>query len=82
VGGGVQLVTIFVLTQLYRIPLEVATSIAITLWAITFVGIVPLGLLLAFHEGLNWRKLKELEKSAVRAEAAIEESGPAVEPET
>jgi uncharacterized protein (TIRG00374 family) len=80
VGGGVQIVSIVVLTQLYGISLEVATSLAIMLWAITFVAIVPAGLLLAFHEGFNWRKLKELEKCAVRAGSAIEYPGPTGEP--
>lgn len=62
VGGGVQLVSIFVLTQMYGVPIEVATSLAILLWIVTFVVIVPPGLALAFHEGLNWRKLRDLEK--------------------
>jgi hypothetical protein len=46
---------------MYRLPLEVATSVAILIWIITFVGIVPFGLLLACHEGLNWRRLRRLE---------------------
>lgn len=64
VGGGVQLVSILVLTQLYGISLEVATSLAIMIWIITFVEIVPIGIGLAFHEGINWRKLKSLEGCA------------------
>jgi len=72
VGGGVQLVSLVVLTQLYHTSLEVATSLAIMIWIMTFVGIVPAGLLLAFHEGLNWRKLRELERCAVRAGSALE----------
>ncbi len=71
VGGGVQLVSLVVLTQLYRTSLEVATSLAIMIWIITFVGIVPAGLLFAFQEGLNWRKLRELERCAVRAGSAL-----------
>jgi hypothetical protein len=26
--------------------------------------IVPFGLILAFHEGLNWKRLKEIEEEA------------------
>ncbi|HWQ54868.1 MAG TPA: lysylphosphatidylglycerol synthase transmembrane domain-containing protein [Bryobacteraceae bacterium] len=62
IGGGVQVVSVLVLTELFRVPLEVATSAAMLLWAITFVAIVPIGLVLAFHEGLNWSKLKQLEQ--------------------
>jgi hypothetical protein len=75
VGGGVQLVSLVVLTQLYRTSLEVATSLAIMIWFITFVGIVPLGLLCAFQEGFNWRRIREIEKCALRAEPPPE-SGP------
>ncbi len=64
VGGGVQVVAVLVLTELFRVPLEVATSIAILLWIITFVIIVPLGVLLALREGLDWRKLRRLEAEA------------------
>jgi glycosyltransferase 2 family protein len=62
IGGGVQVVSVLVLTELFRVPLEVATSAAMVLWIITFVVIVPVGLALALHEGLNWRKLKDLQR--------------------
>jgi hypothetical protein len=39
--------------------------VALMIWAVTVVGIVPLGLALAFHEGLNWKRLRQLEKDAV-----------------
>ena len=44
VGGGLQLVAIVVLTQIFGLTIEVATSIAIMAWIITFVAIVPIGL--------------------------------------
>lgn len=72
IGGGVQLVALVVLTQLYRTSIEVATSAAIMIWIIAFVGIVPVGLLLALYEGVNWRKLRELEKCAVRVDSALQ----------
>jgi uncharacterized protein (TIRG00374 family) len=65
VGGGVQIVSIIVLTEMYGVKVEVATSVALMIWVITCVGIVPLGLALAFHEGLNWKRLRQLEKDAV-----------------
>lgn len=72
IGGGVQLVSIVVLTKLYRVSIETATSLAIVLWIVTFVVVVPLGLLLACHEGFNWRKIRDLEKRAIRAGSAEE----------
>ncbi len=61
IGGGVQVATILVLTEIFRIPLEVATGISLVNYVITFIVIVPIGLPLLVREGLNWRKLKEME---------------------
>lgn len=60
IGGGMQIVTVAVLTELFGMPLEVSSSLALVLWAITFVVIVPIGLALAFHEGINWGKLRQI----------------------
>ncbi len=73
IGGGMQLVGVVVLTELYAIPLEVATSMAIVVWVVTFVALVPIGLAFAFHEGINWRKFRDLECRAERASLASEE---------
>jgi hypothetical protein len=59
-GGGVQVASIVALTKIYGVPLEAASGIAILLWMVNSIAIVPFGLLCAFHEGLNWRKLKLL----------------------
>ena len=61
IGGGVQVATILVLTEIFRIPLEVATGISLVNYVITFIVIVPIGIPLLVREGLNWRKLKEME---------------------
>ena len=60
VGGGMQVVSVLVLTELFGIRLELATAFAIYLWAITFVAIVPLGLFVALKEGLDWHSLKRI----------------------
>lgn len=60
IGGGIQVISIVVLTQIYGLPLEAATGVAIFIWIITFVVVVPFGLLCAFHQGINWSKLKHL----------------------
>jgi glycosyltransferase 2 family protein len=64
IGGGVQVVTILVLTELFRVPFEIATSVALLLWIIMFVVIVPLGILLAVREGLDWAKLRSMAREA------------------
>lgn len=60
IGGGVQLVSIVVLTEMYGFSLEVASGIAMILWVLTLVIIVPWGLAFAFHRGLNFSKIKHL----------------------
>ncbi|MDX1982428.1 MAG: lysylphosphatidylglycerol synthase transmembrane domain-containing protein [Bryobacteraceae bacterium] len=59
VGGGMQVATVLILTELFRIPLETASGIAILIWLITFVMVVPFGLVLALRDGLQWRKLMD-----------------------
>jgi len=61
VGGGMQIVTVLVLTEFFGVSLEAASGIALVLWIITFVVIVPLGLVLAFHEGIQWRNLRHIQ---------------------
>jgi len=62
IGGGVQVASIIVLTELYHIPLETATSFSLVMWFITILVIVPVGLALAVHEGLNWTMLRAAEE--------------------
>lgn len=61
VGGGMQVVSVVVLTQLFRVPLEISTSVTLVLWFISFVVVVPLGFILALHEGIRWRALRHME---------------------
>ena len=62
IGGGVQVVATAVLNELFLVPVEQAASVAILIWATTWVLIVPFGLVLAMQEGLQWRNLKHLDK--------------------
>jgi glycosyltransferase 2 family protein len=66
IGGGMQVVAVLVLTKIFGVSVELATSIAVLIWLITFVAIVPFGLVAALHEGLSWRKLRELEREAAQ----------------
>lgn len=63
VGGGMQIATVLVLTEFFGIGLETATGIALVLWIVSFVLIVPIGLALAFSEGIKWRNLRNLDTS-------------------
>jgi uncharacterized membrane protein YbhN (UPF0104 family) len=62
VGGGMQVATVLVLTELFALPLETAAGVAILLWIAMFVSVVPIGLALAVHEGLQFRKLLQAEE--------------------
>lgn len=55
IGGGMQVVAVLVLTELFGMRLELATAFAFLTWFLTFVAIVPVGLTLALKEGLDWR---------------------------
>ncbi|MGD0507716.1 MAG: lysylphosphatidylglycerol synthase transmembrane domain-containing protein [Terriglobales bacterium] len=57
VGGGSQLATIAALQHIFDVPPELAASCGIMLWLVTFVAVVPVGLLLSHHERLSLRKL-------------------------
>ncbi len=59
VGGGSQLATIAALEHIFDVPKELALSCGIMLWLVTFVAVVPLGLLLSHHEHLSLRRLSE-----------------------
>jgi glycosyltransferase 2 family protein len=58
VGGGSQLATISAMDHVFDIvPKELAVSCGIMLWLVTFVTVIPAGLLLAHRERLSLRKL-------------------------
>jgi hypothetical protein len=63
VGGGMQIAAALVLTQFFGITLEVASGISLVLWVVNFVSIVPVGLVLAFREGIKWRNLRKISSS-------------------
>jgi uncharacterized protein (TIRG00374 family) len=69
VGGGSQLATISALQHIFRASPELAASCGILLWLVTFVSVVPAGLLLAHHERLSLRRLsEESEQEEIQAE--------------
>jgi hypothetical protein len=66
IGGGTQVAAILVLTELFGVRLETATSFALFLWIITFVAVVPAGLALALKDGLDWHSLRRMGREAVK----------------
>ncbi len=60
VGGGMQIATVLVLTELYGIGVEAASGVALVLWATNFLVALPLGITMAFHEGIRWRTMKHV----------------------
>jgi glycosyltransferase 2 family protein len=72
VGGGSQLATISTLDHVFKIvPKELTVSCGIMLWLVTFVAVVPVGLLLSHHERLSLRKLSEETEKAEEVTAAV-----------
>ena len=69
VGGGSQLATISALQHIFDTSHELAASCGILLWLVTFVSVVPAGLVLAHYERLSLRKLSE--ESSREEEAAV-----------
>ncbi len=74
VGGGSQLATISALDHVFDIvPKELTVSCGIMLWLVTFVAVVPIGLVLSHHERLSLRKLSA-EAEHAEESAAVEEA--------
>ena len=59
VGGGSQLATMSTLEHLFGASPELAASCGILLWMVTFMAVIPLGLILAHRERLSIRRLSE-----------------------
>ncbi len=58
IGGGVQVVSAVVLREIFLVPLEPAVAMAVLIWTLTFVVVVPFGLLLAIREGISLATLR------------------------
>lgn len=60
IGGGIQVASVIVLTELFGTRLEVATTFAFLVWIMTFVVVVPAGVVVALREGLEWHNLRQI----------------------
>jgi hypothetical protein len=66
IGGGMQVASVVVLTELFGLDLASATAAAILIWAANYVFVAPLGLALAVHDGLKWRDLSHLDPEKLK----------------
>ncbi len=62
--GGFYLVSLALLTEWLRIPLEASSGITLVVWAVQMGIAIPLGAAAALRSGLNWRKIKSMEQEA------------------
>lgn len=60
IGGGIQASATVVLTEVYRVPVEVSVGLAFALWAITFVVVLPFGVGYGLREGVNWITIRKV----------------------
>lgn len=62
--GGYYLVSVVLLTEWLRLPMEPATGITLVAWVLQMGIAVPFGALAALRSGLNWRRIKSMEQEA------------------
>jgi glycosyltransferase 2 family protein len=67
IGGGVQAATIGGMNHYFNVPSEMAVSCGIMLWLVSFMVVIPAGLILAHREHISFTKISR-ERAAARAE--------------
>ncbi|MBZ5532989.1 MAG: flippase-like domain-containing protein [Acidobacteriia bacterium] len=68
VGGGSQLATIGILVGIFQFSKELSISCGMMLWLVTFMSVIPAGLVLAHFERVSFTKL-EVESKAEEEKA-------------
>ncbi len=63
IGGGFQVAAVLVLTEIFGLRLEMATALAILLWAAAYLPVVPLGLILSVMQGVKLKKINPMRES-------------------
>jgi len=61
IGGGVQAAAILALTGIFGMREDLASGVAMLIWAVSFLTVVPIGLVLAQREGINWTRFRHLQ---------------------
>ena len=78
IGGGAQLASIAVLDKVFDMGPELSVSCGMLLWLVTFMSVIPLGLLLTRREHISIRMLEE---EAEEAESSSPHRAPCEEDE-
>lgn len=60
IGGGMQVASVFILTELFGIALEPASACTLLVWGTSWLSIMPFGLGCAFMQGLRWSSLRHV----------------------
>jgi hypothetical protein len=60
IGGGMQIASVVVLTELFRLRVEVATGFTLLLWVGTTLVPLPFGAVLGLVQGLNFKQIRNL----------------------
>ncbi len=60
IGGGMQVASVLILTELFGLNFAPATACTLLVWGTSWLSIMPFGLLFAFLEGLEWGSLRRV----------------------
>lgn len=60
IGGGVQAASVLVLTEIFSISSGESWGIAMLMWLLSWVLVVPFGLAFAHHERISWKKISHI----------------------
>jgi len=60
IGGGSQVASFLVFTNVFGIETELATAVAIVIWLVTFAAVSVIGLPILLHQGVSLAKLREM----------------------
>jgi len=60
IGGGVQAASVLVLTAIFHISAGESWGIAMLIWLLSWVLVVPFGLAFAHHERISWKKISHI----------------------
>lgn len=71
IGGGMQITAVLVLTEFFGLTLELSSGIALVLWIVSFVTIVPVGFIFALREGIHLTQLRNLSEKNGQTAAGL-----------
>src|SRR5579883_1792105 len=66
IGGGVQVLLILGLTEVFGAPAAPAASASLLMWLVAFYAVAPLGAALAAREGISWKAMEHEAELASR----------------